>query len=173
MNIIFDKKPTTASVLFIVLMWLFMIACAISFSGCSGKKGYQKYIRNHPEVLAKDCMENFPPIETFKPGRIDTIPGKIIEVPGDTVFVKGYTRDTIYITKTKYIQCPPSLICTPDTIIRVDSSAVYLLNGAKLKITEHEQTIKKLKSDKLWLTISGALLFLLTCLFAYLWIRKK
>lgn len=38
MNIIFDKKPTTASVLFIVLMWLFMIAMAISFSGCKSRK---------------------------------------------------------------------------------------------------------------------------------------
>jgi len=175
MNVLFDKKPTTASVLFIVAVWAFLIWMAIGFSGCTGKKGYIKYSRNHPEVLAKDCMDKFPPIETFKPGRIDTVPGKTIEVPGDTVFIKGKdgARDTVYITKPKYVQCPPSLICTPDTITKVDSSAVYLLKGAKLKISEHEQTIKELKKDKLWLTVSGVVLFLLMCLFGYLWINKK
>lgn len=176
MNILFDKKPTTASVLFIITIWLFLIWMAIGFSGCTGKKGYIKYSRNHPEVLAEDCMDKFPPIVTFKPGRIDTVAGKTILIKGDSIQcleqLPGQPPSKVKVPD-KYVNCPPSLICTPDTITKVDSASVYLLNGAKLKISEHEQTIKTLKKDKLWLTISGTLLFLLTCLFAFLWIRKK
>lgn len=46
MNVLFDKKPTTASVLFIITIWLFLIWMAICFSGCKSRKVQKDYSKS-------------------------------------------------------------------------------------------------------------------------------
>lgn len=153
-----------------------MILLAIITSGCSGKKGYIKYSKNHPEILANDCMEKFPPKTEFRPGRIDTVPGETILVKGDSIPCPDGTKVK---APDKPVICPPSFVCYPDTIIRVDSAALFLLGVERLKVHDRNNTIiekqnqiKDLKKDKILLTLLSVVLFGLGCLLAFLWIRK-
>ena len=129
-------------------------------ASCSGKKGYEKYKRNHPEQLAKDCADKFPAKTEYKPGKIDTIPGETIYVPGDTIT----TNDTVYITKPKYVQCPPSLVCTPDTIIKTDSAALFLYwkEKAQKDLLISENTKYKKTNIRL---IASLVIMILLCAF--------
>lgn len=173
MNMYFDK-PNKYNWTAIIILWLLMLVFAWFLPGCSGKKGYEKYKRNHPEVLAKYCAEKFPPVIRFLPGKTDTI-------PGDTIFVKGDSIPCPDGTKVKApdkpAYCPPSYRRV-DTVQVTDSAKLFLLNTRINKlyadsikhttvIASQKEDIKKLKKDKTLITISGAMLFMLSAFLVF------
>jgi len=159
---IYHDKATVKTSIFIVLIWIALCIMAALVS-CSGKKGFVKFAKNHPEALAKECLDKFPSKETFIQGKTDTlvnyqtIKGDSIEcpkaLPNKTVFVK--CPDNKVITKT---------LLRVDTIVKRDSSALFLLNAETNKVKVLNDKIKELESDKInlrwWIIL--LILFILT-----------
>lgn len=173
MNMYFNE-PNKYNWAAIIILWLLMIILAFTLPGCSGKKGYEKYKRNHPEVLAKDCAEKFPPVIRFLPGKTDTIPGDTIIVKGDSIPCPDGTKIK---QPDKSVICPPSFTRV-DTITVTDSALLYLLyaNINRLKadsinksitIINQEKEIKKIKKQKIIITISGVILFMLSAFLVF------
>lgn len=126
------------------------ICCMIL--SCTGKKGYLKYSASHPEVLAKDCLDKFPAKESFIKGKTDTLIEYSIlkadsfacpEVKGQKItYIKIPTKSlkTLYISRT-------------DTVIKRDSSALFLLMKSDNKVLNQNDEIIKLKDQKISLII--------------------
>ena len=167
---IYHDKATFKTSMFIVLLWIALCIIA-AFTSCSGKKAFQKYSAKHPEALAEKCLERFPAKETYIQGKTDTlmtyetIPGDSIECPkvasNQLSFVK--CKDSKVITKT---------LIRIDTINRVDSSALYLLNVQKQNVVSLNKKINYLKDDRMNLRIWLILLILFIGINLYFKIKK-
>ena len=129
--------------------------CCLILS-CSGKKGYLKYSASHPEVLAKDCLDKFPVKESFIKGKTDTLIEYSI-LKADSIAcpeVKGqkvtYIKVPVKSLKTLYIS-------RTDTIIKRDSSALFLLMKSQDKVLNQNDEINKLRDQKtsliIWLVL--------------------
>jgi hypothetical protein len=135
----------TAIALVLILLFLF------GLSGCMTEKNLQKHNERFPEAAAKYCSDKFPITETHKSDTLLTTDTLYQEGPwvDTTVYC-----DTMFITKTVTVKCPPSKIIR-DTIrirdsVRVDNpapvTALKLENGRLKK--ELVQAGQKLTSTK-------------------------
>lgn len=143
---IYHDKATIKTSIFIVLIWISLCILA-SLTSCSGKKAFTKYASKHPEILAKECLDKFPAKETYIQGKIDTLIN-YQTIKGDSVECPKALPN-----KVVFVKCPDSKVMIKtlirvDTIIKKDSSALYLLNVQNEKVKSLELKIKELKQDK-------------------------
>lgn len=143
---IYHDKATFKTSLFIVIIWVALCILA-SLTSCSGKKAFTKYAAKHPEALAKECLDKFPAKETYIQGKIDTL------INYQTIKVDSIECPKVAANKIVFVKCPDSKVITKtlirvDTIIKKDSSALYLLNVQNDKVKSLDGKIKDLKHDK-------------------------
>lgn len=143
---IYKDLATLRTSIFIVLLWISLCIMA-AFVSCSGKKRFVKFAKNHPEALAKECLDKFPIKETFIQGKTDTLVN-YQTIKGDSIECPKALPN-----KTVYVKCPDSKVITKtlirvDTIIKKDSSALYLLYLEKGNSIVLNSKIRELKHDK-------------------------
>lgn len=143
------------------------ILILLALVSCNTVKKQQRkaeaFYNEHPEKLAKQCADNYPPDTVFKKGeeiiKTDTtlIKGDSIPCPpvvnekGDTVFVK--------------VKCPDSKIIrdsifTTDTLVMVNTAIVEYyrfqndsLNKELLKSNTQRDSAKETAANRLWIII--------------------
>jgi len=167
---IYHDKATVKTSIFIVLIWISLCIMAALVS-CSGKKAFTKYASKHPEALAKECLEKFPIKETYIQGKTDTLVN-YQTIQGDSVECPKALPN-----KTVFVKCPDSKVIVKtllriDTIIKRDSSALYLLNAEANKVKSLNDKVKELKNDKSVLYIWIILLILFIGINLYFKIKK-
>jgi len=167
---IYHDKATLKTSIFIVLIWIALCVLA-SLSSCSGKKAFTKYASKHPEALAKECLEKFPIKETYIQGKTDTLVN-YQTIKGDSVECPKALPN-----KTVFVKCPDSKVIVKtllriDTIVKRDSSALYLLNAEANKVKVLNTKIQELKDDRMNLRLWIILLILFIGINLYFKIKK-
>jgi len=167
---IYHDKATLKTSIFIVLIWIALCVLA-SLSSCSGKKAFTKYASKHPEILAKECLEKFPIKETYIQGKTDTLIN-YQTIKGDSVECPKALPN-----KTVFVKCPDSKVIVKtllriDTIVKRDSSALYLLNAEVNKVKGLNTKIQELKDDRMNLRLWIILLILFIGINLYFKIKK-
>ena len=136
---------------------LITLAVCCFILSCTGKKGYLEYSRNHPEVLAKDCLNQFPVKETFKMGKTDTLVQYSI-LKADSVACPTVKGQKVYYVKYPVKSLKTLYINRTDTIVKRDSSALFLLMKSQNKVLTQNDEIAKLREQKsnliLWMILS-------------------
>jgi len=167
---IYHDKATLKTSIFIVLIWIAICVLA-SLSSCSGKKAFTKYASKHPEALAKECLEKFPIKETYIQGKTDTLIN-YQTIKGDSIECPKALPN-----KISFVKCPDSKVIVKtllriDTIVKRDSSALYLLYLEKGNSTILNSKIRELKNDKTQLYMWLIILILLIGVNLYFKIKK-
>lgn len=152
------------------LLFVFMIGLA--FVSCTGKKGYLKYKAKHLDIFAKDCANSFPVKTVFIKGK-DSITVKDSLIKGDSIACPKVEGQTKYV----YVKCPDSKVITKvvlrvDTLVKRDSSILFLNEKLKQTIQLQDDKIKELRSTKTSLILSCIILFIGLVAMVYFWIRK-
>ena len=154
---------------------LTLILIATIFVSCSGKRGYEKYKRNHNIDYAKDCLIDFPAQTKFIEGKT-TIITKDSLIKGDSIPCPKQQNDK-EITKTVYVTCP-DVKAAIKYITRVDTVSIQdgriLAINKDLTIVNQTQAnkIKDLKSDKLCLIIYSIISSIGLILLVLAWFKK-
>jgi hypothetical protein len=149
-----------------------IILIAICFVGCSGKKGFVKYAKNNPDVLAKECFDKFPTITRLIKGKIDTLYLDSV-IKGDSI----PCPKVIGQTKLVYVKCPDvkqrtKYMFSVDTLYQKDSACNYLNTKLNLELLARKVDIKQLKSEKTSLKLTAFILFLGLIASVYFYIKK-
>lgn len=133
-----------------------LILCFFMIS-CTGKQGYLKYSATHPEVLAADCLEQFPVKESFIKGKTDTLINYTV-LEADSIACPTVEGKSVTYIKVPVNSVKTLYISRTDTLIKRDSSALFLLMKSQKKTQEQYDEIYKLKSQKgsliVWLVLA-------------------
>lgn len=142
----------------------------LALTACNTVKKQQRkaeaFYQDHPEQLAKQCADKFPPDTIFKKGEV--------VVKSDTAFIKGDSipcppvvnekGETVYVK----VKCPDSKIIRDtitriDTIEKINTAAVEYyrfqndsLNKALIKVTAQKEDAKQTAANRLWWIIGFA-----------------
>jgi hypothetical protein len=153
-----------------------IILIAICFVGCSGKKGFVKYAKNNPEVLAKECFDKFPTITRLIKGKIDTLYLDSV-IKGDSIPCPQSKEDKSLGKKPSFAKCPDvkqsnKYFFSVDTLYQKDSACNFLNTKLNLELIARKADIKQLKSEKTSLKLSSFILFLGLIAAVYFYIKK-
>lgn len=115
----------------------------IMLSSCASYKKqlnkFQTFALNNPAELAKLCTDKFPVREITKPGRVDTVPGEIVYLPGDSIPCPDGSKVK---APDKKVQCPPSTVCTPDTVLQEDTARLFVALDKADKLKDSLNLVK-------------------------------
>jgi hypothetical protein len=115
----------------------------VAFASCNPAKKATKYMRDHPEVNAPVCADQFPIREVTLPGDTVTVTDTLetFEVLVDTLRV----ADTLYITRTTQPKIIRETRTVVDTVIRENTARIGEL---LVTVRDRDETIKS-RDDKI------------------------